>query len=38
VSLFERGSKFLDFLAVLFLELGDLAGQGEDDRVVGLGG
>jgi hypothetical protein len=36
VGLLECGAQGLGFVAVLFLEVGDLAGQRLDDRVVGV--
>jgi hypothetical protein len=37
VGLLERCPQFVDFLAVSFLELIDLAGQGEHEGVSGFG-
>lgn len=38
MGLFERSPQGLDLLPMLLLEVGDLAGQGHDDRVVGFCG
>lgn len=38
VGLFEGCPEGVDFMAVLLFEVGDLVGQGRDDRIVGSSG